>query len=72
MTAAHRHDWQPGPVSPDSTALILGCATCGMPKPVRSRVVNGRLICLDCKATLIGWRTDFTGRWRGTHLCSAR
>jgi hypothetical protein len=68
----HRHDWQPGPADPDSTTLILGCATCGVPKPVRFFVVNGRLTCLDCKKPLIGWRTDFTGRWRGTHLCGAR
>jgi hypothetical protein len=66
---AHHHDWQPGPVNPDSTALILGCADCGIPKPIRSRVVNGCLICLDCKAPLVGWRTDFTGRWHGVHIC---
>jgi hypothetical protein len=68
----HRHEWQPGPASPNSVAHILICATCGIPKPVRTRLVNGCLICLDCRQTLIGWRTDSTGRWHGTHLCGAR
>jgi hypothetical protein len=66
----HRHDWQPGPASPDSTALILGCAICGIPKPVNVRLdMDGRLTCVDCREPLVGWRTDFTGRWDGTHMC---
>jgi hypothetical protein len=65
----HRHDWQPGPVSPDSTNLILGCAICGIPKPVRVSASMSGLICLDCRAPLVGWRTDFQGRWDGTHMC---
>ena len=35
----------------------------------RPIVVSGCLICRDCREPLIGWRTDFTGRWQGEHLC---
>ncbi len=65
----HRHRWAPGPEDPDSTALVMGCQDCGIRKPVRPKVVGGRLICLDCKRPLIGWRTDFAGHWSGPHFC---
>lgn len=72
MTSQCAHRWFPGPESPDSMRMILGCADCGIPKPVRPVIVAGRLLCRDCRRALLGWRTDFAGKWHGYHFCAPK